>query len=194
VSVPATTWQTVGPFFSIGLSHLYRDNLAAPGVSGERIEVTGIVLDGDRKPIPDAILEIWQANSHGKYAHPDDLQDKPLEKDFAGYGRVPTDEDGRFRFTTIKPGRVPGPEGPNGAATLQAPHLVISLLMRGLLRRLITRMYFPGEPGNSEDYVLNLVDPARRHTLIAKPVGDRAGALEWNLRSQGAEETVFFDC
>jgi protocatechuate 3,4-dioxygenase, alpha subunit len=194
VSVPATTWQTVGPFFSIGLSHLYRDNLAAPSVTGERIEVTGIVLDGDSKPIPDAILEIWQANSHGKYAHPDDLQDKPLEKDFAGYGRVPTDEDGRFRFTTIKPGRVPGPEGPNGAATLQAPHLVISLLMRGLLRRLVTRMYFPGEPGNSEDYVLNLVDPARRHTLIAKPVGNRAGALEWNLWSQGAEETVFFDC
>ena len=194
MSVPATTSQTVGPFFSIGLTRLYRDNLAAPGVTGERIEVTGTVLDGDAKPIPDAIVEIWQANSHGKYAHPDDTQDKPLEKDFSGYGRVPTDEEGRFRFTTIKPGRVPGSEGPNGAPLLQAPHLVISLFMRGLLRRLITRMYFPGEPGNAQDYVLNLVDPARRHTLIAKRVGDRPGALEWSLVSQGADETVFFDC
>ena len=150
---PATTSQTVGPFFSIGLTRLYRNNLAAPGVSGERVEVTGRVLDGDGKPIPDAIIEIWQANSHGKYAHPDDVQDKPLEKNFSGYGRVPTDEEGKFRFTTIKPGRVPGPEGPNTAAALQAPHLVISLFMRGLLRRLITRMYFPGEPGNADDIV-----------------------------------------
>ena len=191
---PATTSQTVGPFFSIGLTRLYRNNLAAPGVSGERVEVTGRVLDGDGKPIPDAIIEIWQANSHGKYAHPDDVQDKPLEKNFSGYGRVPTDEEGKFRFTTIKPGRVPGPEGPNTAAALQAPHLVISLFMRGLLRRLITRMYFPGEPGNADDYVLNLVEPSRRHTLIAKRLEDRPGALEWNLVSQGADETVFFDC
>ena len=194
MSVPATTSQTVGPFFSIGLSRLYRDNLAPPGVAGERIEVTGIILDGEGRPIPDAILEIWQANSHGKYAHPDDVQDKPVEKDFVGYGRVPTDEDGKFHFTTIKPGCVPGPEGANGAVTLQAPHLVISLLMRGLLRRLVTRMYFPGEPANADDYVLNLVDPSRRRTLIARRIEGLAGALEWNLVSQGADETVFFDC
>jgi protocatechuate 3,4-dioxygenase alpha subunit len=194
VSLQATTWQTVGPFFSIGLARLYRDNLAPVGVSGERVEVTGTLLDGDAKPVPDGILEIWQANAHGKYAHPDDVQEKLLEKDFSGYGRVPTDENGKFRFTTIKPGRVPGPAGPSGPSTLQAPHLAISIFTRGLLRRLVTRMYFPSEAGNDEDFVLNLVEPARRSTLIAKKPDGGTGALEWNVILQGANETVFFDC
>jgi len=193
VSYVATTSQTVGPFFSIGLSRLYRDALAAPGVSGERVEITGRVLDGDAKPVPDAIVEIWQANSHGQYAHPEDLQGKPLEKDFSGYGRVPTDSDGRYRFTTIKPGHVPGPPTPDGSATMQAPHLVISIFMRGLLRRLVTRMYFPDEASNGEDGVLNLVEKPRRATLIARCVAGKPGVLEWNIVAQGAEETAFFD-
>jgi protocatechuate 3,4-dioxygenase alpha subunit len=193
VSYVATTSQTVGPFFSIGLSRLYREALAGPDVTGERVEITGLVVDGDAKPVPDAIIEIWQANSYGQYAHPDDLQGKPLEKEFSGYGRVPTDGEGRYRFTTIKPGRVPGPLAPDGSATMQAPHLVISIFMRGLLRRLVTRMYFPDEPGNAEDGVLHLVDKPRRATLIAKCLAGKPGVLEWNIVAQGTDETVFFD-
>jgi protocatechuate 3,4-dioxygenase alpha subunit len=185
----ATTSQTVGPFFSIGLQRLYRDNLAAPGVSGERIEISGCILDGDGQPVSDGILEIWQADSHGKYDHPDDVQEKPGEPGFTGFARVPTDENGSFHFTTIKPGSVPGPE-----QTPQAPHLVVAVFTRGLLRRLVTRIYFPGEPGNAEDFALRLVDPQRRSTLIARAVDGHLGNLEWNVILQGANETVFFDC
>jgi protocatechuate 3,4-dioxygenase, alpha subunit len=195
MSPRSTTWQTVGPFFSIGLSWLYDEDVAGPAAAGERVTVEGQLLDGDGQPVPDGILEIWQANSCGKYAHPDDMQDKPLDPGFKGYGRVPTDDQGRFRFTTIKPGRVPGPPNGSGSRTrLQAPHLVISVFTRGLLRRLITRMYFPDEPSNNEDLALNLIDPARRHTLIASKMDGRANALEWNVILQGADETVFFDC
>jgi protocatechuate 3,4-dioxygenase alpha subunit len=188
MSLQATTWQTVGPFFSIGFTWLYRDNLAGPGVSGERVEIAGRILDGDGNPVPDGIVEIWQADSRGKYADPDDPQDKSAEAGFSGYGRVPTDDDGRFRFTTIKPGRVPGPDG-----KLQAPHLAVSVFTRGLLRRLITRIYFPDEPSNAEDFALSLVEPRRRETLIAKKVDGRAGMLEWDVKLQGERETVFFD-
>jgi protocatechuate 3,4-dioxygenase alpha subunit len=138
--------------------------------------------------VPDAILEVWQANAHGKYDHPEDTQDKPLEPGFKGYGRVATSADGAFRFATIKPGPVPGPNGKE-----QAPHLVISVFMRGVLRRLVTRIYFPEESRNAADFVLNLVEPARRSTLIAKKVAGRPGTLEWNVVLQGPEETVFFD-
>ena len=189
MTLQATTSQTVGPFFSIGLTRLNRDNLAPRDVSGERVSIEGRVLDGDGKPVPDAILEIWQANAHGKYAHPDDQQDKPVEPEFGGFGRIPTDGGGCFRFMTIKPGRVPGPEG-----KLQAPHLVISVFSRGLLRRLITRIYFPDEPANAEDFALGLVPPERRPTLIASRIASRAGALAWDVHLQGPEETVFFDC
>ncbi|MGC2724824.1 MAG: protocatechuate 3,4-dioxygenase subunit alpha, partial [Candidatus Acidiferrales bacterium] len=106
-----------------------------------------------------------------------------------GYGRVPTDEAGRFSFTTIKPGAVPGPDG-----KMQAPHLAVSVFMRGLLKRLVTRIYFPDEAGNDRDFVLSLVEPSRRGTLIARAVAGRAGALEWNVVMQGKGETVFFDC
>jgi protocatechuate 3,4-dioxygenase, alpha subunit len=194
VSTPATTSQTVGPFFSIGLSRLYRDTLAAPNVPGEHIDVIGRVLDGDGKPVPDAVIEIWQANSHGRYAHPEDTQDKPLEKDFSGYGRVPTNEKGEFRFATIKPGRAPGLTDAEGNPTLQAPHLVISVFMRGLLRRLVTRMYFAGDPANTEDPILNLVPPARRATLLATRNAKEPSTYEWTIVSQGQDETVFFDC
>lgn len=187
MSLQATTWQTVGPFFRIGLQWLNKDNLVAEGVSGERVTIQGRVLDGDGVPVPDAMLEIWQANAQGKYAHPEDTQAKLLEPRFTGYGRVPTNDEGVFRFTTIKPGPVPGPDGKD-----QAPHILVSVFMRGLLTRLITRIYFPDEPRNANDYVLNLVEPQRRSTLIAKR-GSRPTELEWNIALQGADETVFFE-
>jgi protocatechuate 3,4-dioxygenase alpha subunit len=184
----ATTSQTVGPFFRIGFQWLNRDNLVGEGVSGQRIAVQGSVVDGDGVPVPDAILEIWQANAHGKYTHPEDGQDKPLEPGFDGFGRVPVTREGVFRFATIKPGPVPGLDGKE-----QAPHLLVSVFMRGLQRRLVTRIYFPDEPRNAEDFILNLVEPARRSTLIARRTASSLALLEWNVVLQGPEETVFFD-
>ncbi len=181
-----TPSQTLGPFFSIGLRHLIKTDLAGANVSGVRVVIEGRVLDGDGKPVNDAALEIWQANAHGKYAHPADTQDKPLEPGFRGFGRVATDDDGRFRFSTIKPGRVPGPGG-----VAQAPHLAVLVGMRGLLRHLLTRVYFPDEPSTAEDPVLNLVPAERRGTLIAKHLG--GNRFEWNVVLQGDDETVFFD-
>jgi protocatechuate 3,4-dioxygenase alpha subunit len=188
MKLQATSSQTVGPYFTIGLTRLTKSDLAAPGVAGEKLTITGRVLDGDGKAVPDAMLEIWQANSHGKYAHSEDNQKKILEQGFDGYGRVGVDENGGFRFTTVKPGAVPGPDG-----KMQAPHIAVSVFARGLLLRLVTRIYFPDEPANDQDFVLNLVEPARRGTLIAKkiPVAD---SIEWNVVLQGQGETVFFDC
>jgi protocatechuate 3,4-dioxygenase alpha subunit len=188
MSLVTTTSQTVGPFFKIGFEWLNCDNLVGEGVSGERITIQGRIFDGDGIPVPDAILEIWQANAHGKYDHPEDTQNKPVEPGFKGYGRVPVTAAGMFRFTTIKPGPVPGPNGNE-----QAPHLVISVFMRGLLKRLVTRMYFPGDARNASDPILNLVEPARRSTLIAKRTAGAPGTLEWNILLQAPDETVFFD-
>jgi len=189
MSLQATTWQTVGPFFSIGLARLNCDNLAGPGVSGERVTIEGRMLDGEGQPVQDGMIEIWQANANGKYAHPEDKQNKPTEPGFKGFGRIPTDDNGRFRFITIKPGPVPGPSGKP-----QAPHIAVSVLMRGLLRRLVTRIYFPADPSNASDFALSRVDLARRATLIARKSGKEPGLLEWNVILQGPEETVFFDC
>lgn len=189
MSLQATTSQTVGPYFSIGLTRLKKVDLTGPEVSGDRITIAGRVLDGDGQPVPDALLETWQANSHGKYAHPEDDQRKPLDSGFQGYGRIPVDENGRFSFTTIKPGAVPGPGGKP-----QAPHIAVSVFARGLLRRLVTRIYFPDEPANAGDLVLNLVDAERRSTLIAKRNINQLGTLEWNVILQGIGETIFFDC
>jgi protocatechuate 3,4-dioxygenase, alpha subunit len=187
MSPQATTSQTVGPFFALGLTWLCGEDFAAGDVPGERVVICGKVLDGESRAVPDALLEIWQANDQGRYTHPEDTQNKPLGAGFSGFGRLATDDDGNFRFGTIKPGRVPGPDG-----KLQAPHLVVSVFCRGLLRRLVTRIYFPGEASNVEDFALALVDKSRRQTLIAKPT-DQSGALEWNVILQGAGETVFFD-
>lgn len=188
MSFHATTSQTVGPYFSIGLTRLRRADLVGAGVSGEKITISGRVIDGEGKPVPDAMLEIWQANSHGKYAHPEDTQNKTLEPGFQGYGRMGVDEHGGFLFTTVKPGAVPGPDGKT-----QAPHIAVSVFARGLLLRLVTRIYFPEDAANGDDYVLNLVEPARRATLIARKTAV-LGALEWNVILQGPDETVFFDC
>lgn len=178
--------QTVGPYFRIGLEWGFRDEIAGPGAEGERVTVEGRVLDGDGKPVNDACIEIWQADAHGKFPHADDAQGKPPAPGFRGFGRVPTDDDGRFRFTTIKPGCVPGPGGVD-----QAPHLTVSVFARGVLKRLATRMYFPDEPKNAADPVLNLVEAERRATLVARRRAN--GVLEWNVVIQGADETVFFD-
>lgn len=177
--------QTVGPFFHIGLRPV--TDLTFAGLTGERIALNGRVLDGDGKPVNDALIEIWQANGHGRYAHPEDRQEKALQPGFRGFGRLPTDAQGAFRFVSIKPGRVPAPE-----SGLQAPHLEVAVFMRGLLKHLVTRVYFPGEPANAEDRVLRAVPAERRGTLIARrqPNGD----LEWNIELQGEQETVFFDC
>lgn len=182
-----TPSQTVGPFFSCGLARLDAADLAPPGVSGERVTIEGRVLDGDAQPVPDALLELWQANAYGRYAHPEDTQDRPLDPAFRGFGRVATDGDGRFRFATIKPGAVPGPAG--GA---QAPHIVVSVFARGLQRRLVTRLYFPGDP-HAADHVLGLVPPERRPTIVARR-GQEPGSLAWDVILQGPGETVFFDC
>ena len=167
---------------------LSKADLVGPGVSGEKVTIAGRVLDGGGKPVPDALLEIWQANSHGKYAHHEDNQNKALELGFQGYGRIGVDASGRFLFTTVKPGVVPGPNG-----TMQAPHIAVSVFARGLLLRLVTRIYFPGEAANADDYVLNLIEPARRGTLMARKMAG-SDTLEWNVILQGGEETVFFDC
>ena len=188
MSFHSTPSQTVGPFFSIGCYRMKKSDLAGDGVAGERIEVTGRVIDGDGEGVPDAMLEIWQANRSGKYAHPEDTQDVAIEEGFEGFGRIPTGANGAFRFATVKPGPVPGPDGKQ-----QAPHIVVSVFMRGLLRRLVTRIYFPDEAANTEDFVLNLVEPERRGTLIARKIAAESNTLEWNVVLQGEHESVFFD-
>jgi protocatechuate 3,4-dioxygenase alpha subunit len=188
MSLQTTSSQTIGPFLHIGFDWLIIDNLAAPGVTGEEVVVEGRIVDGDGKGVGDAIVEIWQANAHGRYAHPEDTQEKPLEPGFRGFARVATNDDGRFGFATIKPGRVPAPGG-----GLQAPHLNVTIFMRGMLKHLFTRIYFPGDGANADDPVLATVPPARRETLVAKPIAARAGVLRWDVILQGAGETVFFD-
>lgn len=181
-----TPSQTVGPFFSIGFDPLRCVDLAAPGEAGEHVEIEGRVLDGDGKPVPDAVLEIWQADAQGEYAA---AVDSSTKTPFRGFGRVPTDERGSFRFTTVKPGPVVGP----GEST-QAPHLAVSLFMRGLLLRLVTRMYFPDERANARDPILSLIESGRRPTLVATADAANPSRLHWDIRLQGDQETVFFDC
>ncbi len=188
MSLLTTSSQTVGPYVKIGFESFTVVELAPPSVSGERITLAGRVADGDGKPVNDAVIEIWQANALGKYAHPEDAQDKPVEAGFRGFGRCLTDAKGGYRFTTIKPGRVPGPGGAE-----QAPHIVVTVFMRGLLKHLITRVYFPDEAANAEDPVLKLVPADRRATLIARRSPSDKAALEWNVVLQGQDETVFFD-
>lgn len=179
--------QTVGPFFHIGLAWKFDAEIAPAGVAGERVEIEGRVLDGDGRPVPDAMLELWQADAEGRYPHPEDPRGGDVDPRFRGFGRVATDANGAFRIATVKPGRVPGPGG-----RLQAPHLVCVVFMRGLLRHLVTRVYFPGDAANREDPVLALVEPGRRATLVARP-GAAPGRLAWDVVLQGAGETVFFD-
>ena len=178
MSLHATTSQTVGPYLHIGLTWLITEKLASAGVPGQRVTLRGRVLDGDGQPVNDALVEIWQADSRGKYGG----------KRFRGFGRSATDDKGEFRFHTIKPGRVPGLDGKP-----QAPHILVVVFMRGQLKHLVSRIYFPDEPANARDAVLALVPKERRATLIARKTG-KPGVLEWDVILQGRDETVFFDC
>jgi protocatechuate 3,4-dioxygenase, alpha subunit len=181
-----TPFQTVGPFFAICLSEPGCARISTGDATGRHITIEGIVRDGAGAVVPDSLIEIWQANAAGRYAHPDDHQSKPLDANFTGYGRAPTDDEGRFVIETIMPGRVPGP-----GDTLQAPHLLLGILARGILTRLVTRIYFADEPSTAEDPILALVPSERRATLLAEPVGD--DRYRFDLTLQGEGETVFFD-
>jgi len=187
MSLLTTPSQTVGPYLRIGFLPLLIDAIAPAGVPGERITVRGRMSEGEGKPVNDGVLEIWQADAQGKYAHPEDGQKAVAANAFRGFGRVLTDGGGAFRFTTIKPGPVAGPDGKR-----QAPHLVVTVFMRGMLRHLITRMYFPGEALNETDPVLQRVPVDRRATLVTT-AGSEKSIIEWNVVSQGPAETVFFD-
>ena len=180
--------QTVGPFFQIGFEALYQNDLTVPGLKGRLVTIRGRVFDSDKLPVPDAVIEIWQANSFGRYVHPEDQQDKPLDSGFTGFGRCPTDAEGRFGFRTVKPGPVP-----SSTETPQAPHINVSIFMRGLLDRLVTRIYFIDEDSNRTDEILNLIDPARRPTLLARPIPGESDAYFWNIVLQGPDETVFLN-
>jgi protocatechuate 3,4-dioxygenase alpha subunit len=187
VSYGQTPSQTVGPFFHFALPNEKYETLFTDKTKGDRIEIEGRIVDGDGAPLPDAIIEIWQANSEGRYDHADDKQEeKALDPTFHGWGRSATDKDGKFRFHTIKPGPVPGPGN-----TLQAPHVNVTVLARGMLKHLVTRLYFEGEKLNADDPILARIgEPERRGTLVAKKSG---GKYVFDIVLQGDNETVFFD-
>jgi len=190
-----TPSQTVGPFFSLGLDRPEWSDLTVGNPQGERIVIEGRVIDGDGAPVPDAVVEIWQANAAGRYAHPEDNRsDKPLDPNFRGFGRSPTDAEGRFRFTTVKPGPVPG-----RGNSLQAPHINVLLFSRRLLIHLHTRIYFDGEPANAAGPLLSSIDdPKVRGTLLARREGgnDQGGSparYRFDIVMQGDNETAFLE-
>jgi protocatechuate 3,4-dioxygenase, alpha subunit len=184
-----TSSQTVGPFFSRALLREPLNDLVQPETRGERITIVGRVLDGDGAAIPDALIEIWQANADGRYRHPEDNNEARLDPAFGGFGRAGTDANGAFRFSTIKPGAVPG-----RGAKLQAPHINVTVFARGLLNHLNTRIYFLDEALNATDEWLQAVAESRRHTLVARSE-HAAGArvFRFDIVLQGKDETVFFD-
>jgi protocatechuate 3,4-dioxygenase alpha subunit len=160
---PPTPSQTVGPFFGFALP-FPGDSEAVPPSSAERVRIEGRLLDGEGAPVADGLLELWQGDQ---------------------FARCRTDAEGAFHCTVRKPGRLPGPDG-----RAQAPHLNVTVFARGLLRHLATRLYFPDEAtANAADPVLERIEPERRHTLIAR---QDPGALQFDVRLQGADETVFF--
>ena len=181
-----TPSQTIGPFYWGTLVNAYRADMAPPGTAGERVEIVLSLFDTQGALVPDGLFEIWQANSHGRYNHPDDRRNLPLDSGFEGFGRASTNARGESHFATVRPGRVPWPAGGQ-----QAAHVNISIFARGVLNRLATRLYFDGDPALADDPVLKLVEPARRATLIAKR--DAAGAWRLPVHIGGASETVFFD-
>jgi protocatechuate 3,4-dioxygenase alpha subunit len=185
-----TPSQTVGPFFSFcltrpgaPLSRLGDHRLVTDGVEGVRVTIGGRMFDGGGRPVPDAMIEIWQADGQGRYAR---SPSGPVPPSFTGFGRVECDAEGRFVIETVKPGRAPAPGG-----GLQAPHVALGIFGKGLNRRLYTRLYFDDEPGNDSDLVLTSVPAARRKTLISRSTGK--GRYEFDIRLQGDDETVFFE-
>jgi len=188
---PLTGSQTVGPFFSPALlrEDARRNVLILPETAGERIRIEGRVLDGDGIPVPDGVVEIWQANAHGRYNHPADQGSAQLDPSFLGFGRSGTAEDGSYWFETVKPGPVAFDRD-----RLQAPHICVTVFSRGLLNHLVTRLYFEDEPTNAEDPVLQCVPDDRRITLLARrePAGTTT-VYRFEIILQGAGETAFFD-
>lgn len=186
--------QTIGPYFAQGLlredSELVTNVLISEKTEGERIRIEGYVTDGEGEPVEDAMVEIWQANMYGRYNHPLDEQDKPLDPEFSGHGRAATDVSGKYRFETIKPGSVPGL---NDAK--QAPHVNAIVFARGMLGHAFTRIYFEDETINQDDPILmSIEDEARRKTLISKrKTTDGKTVYRFDIRLQGDNETVFFD-
>ena len=192
--------QTAGPYVHIGLApgaagfDIYREELgwdiAGPNARGERIRVEGLVIDGIGSPVKDVLIEVWQANAEGHYAHPEG--GGPVEEGFRGWGRVITDFDtGQWGFDTVKPGAVIGRNG-----RMMAPHLNLWIVARGINIGLNTRMYFGDEPeANAKDPVINLIEwEKRRATLIAtRETRDGIPVYRFDIRLQGDDETVFFD-
>ena len=190
-----TPSQTVGPYFAYGLTGdqygyplkaIANGQLVQPDTPGQRIRIEGVVYDGEGKPIPDAMIEIWQADAQGRYAHPADPRGSNAA--FVGFGRVGTgtDPECRFIFETIKLGRIDAE---------QAPHINVIVMMRGLLAHVFTRLYFSDEAeANARDPVLASVPGERRHTLIAeREVTEAAIVYRFDIHMQGDAETVFFD-
>ena len=190
---PLTSSQTVGPFFAPALLRpdALRNVLVEPETAGERIRIEGRVLDGDGIPIPDAMIEIWQANAHGRYNHSADTGTAPLDASFLGYGRSGTTEEGYYWFDTIKPGPVPLEAG---QPQLQAPHIVVTVFARGLLNHAVTRLYFADDPANATDTVLQYVPEERRRTLLAtRESGATSPVYRFDIVLQGPGETAFFN-
>jgi protocatechuate 3,4-dioxygenase, alpha subunit len=188
MSPELTPSQTIGPFFHYALLDEDRSELVPPD-NPRAIRIEGTVVDGAGEPVSDAMVEIWQANQAGRYNDPaDDREDLPLDPEtFSGFGRSGTDAGGRFSFVTLKPGPVPGPNG-----AVQAPHIMVSVFARGLLKRVVTRIYFPDEEeANANDPVLSSIeDPELRKTLVAHDYGN---VLRFDIYLQGANQTAFFE-
>ena len=191
-----TPSQTVGPFFKYGLTpngayewnDAFSNNLVTSDASGDRIRVEGRVFDGDGQPVPDAMLEIWQADAQGRFSDPQDQRALP-NSSFKGFGRCGTDPNGGFVFDTIKPGTVPDPDDKP-----QAPHLLLAIFARGMLLQLYTRIYLGGEAANAADPILALVPSDRRNTLIAvREPGAGNAVYRLDIHLQGDNETVFFE-
>jgi protocatechuate 3,4-dioxygenase, alpha subunit len=189
-SLPVTPAQTVGPFFAIGLPWSDGPQVVPDGTQGA-IVITGRVTDGAAEPVPDALVETWQADPDGWFSHPDDPRQASPPGGAAAcrrFGRCPTDGDGRYRIVTVRPAALPAGDG-----TTEAPHIDVSVFARGLLDRVVTRIYFPDEAdSNAADPVLCSIDERlRRATLIA--TADGPDAWRFDIRLQGEGETVFFD-
>lgn len=178
-----TPSQTVGPFFHLGMPWAAGPYVVPMGTPGA-FWVRGRVTDGAGDAVPDALIETWQADPAGRFDHPDDPRGSVPVADFRGFTRCPTDAEGRFAIYTVKPGPLPGPDGIS-----QAPHIDVSVFARGLLDRVVTRIYFPDEPATESDPILAGVDPARRPTLIARPGDD---GYVFDIVLQGEHETLFF--
>jgi protocatechuate 3,4-dioxygenase alpha subunit len=181
--------QTIGPFFHFSLTaNAALGSLTRPEVKGERIHIRFRLIDGDGAPVPDGMLEVWQADASGKYDHPADTQKQTPDPAFCGFGRLATGPDGSCIFETVHPGPVP-----DGRGAYQAPHLNVSVFARGLLARLCTRVYFEGDAALDQDPVLAVVPENRRQTLMAQRDPHEPAQWYFEIRLQGEQETVFFD-